>query len=46
MLRSRRLGQVIELDVPSDQSAQAAVRYEVGAPTEKAADERAHADRE
>jgi hypothetical protein len=45
MERDSRIGEVLELDVPSDQSPQLAIRHEVIAPTAHAADERAHAER-
>jgi hypothetical protein len=40
-----RIGEVLKLDVPSDQSPQLAIRHEVIAPPAHAADERAHAER-
>jgi hypothetical protein len=45
MERNSRIGEVLKLDVPSDQSPQLAIRHEVIAPAAHAADERTHAER-
>jgi len=46
MKRDRRIGEVIEVDVPPDQPPQLAIGHQMIAPAAHTADERAQADRE